>query len=156
MIQLETQLGERTNYLTEALKEGSRYKLKTVTLARRVDDLERILTRVRNEADRDRHGHIPCSTAASSSVAPAVGGTAAAERVKDEFEEKFQATEKGRDSAKELVSEVKKLTHEAKVFVRRFESCTTILSTVLNNIERLNLGERGRVAQKKLRQRNIE
>jgi len=107
--QLETQLCERTNSLTEALKEAARYKLKTATLARRVEDLERMLTRVRNEADRGRDAHVPSSTAASSSVAPAVGGTADVERVKAEFEEKLQATEKERDSAKELVSEIKKL-----------------------------------------------
>jgi len=67
--QLETQLCERTNSLTEALKEAARYKLKTATLARRVEDLERMLTRVRNEADRGRDAHVPSSTAASSSVA---------------------------------------------------------------------------------------
>jgi len=39
----------------------------------------------------------------------AVGGTADVERVKADFEEKLQATEKERDSAKELVSEIKKL-----------------------------------------------
>jgi hypothetical protein len=107
--QLETQLGERTNSLTEALKEATRYKLKTATLAQCVEDLERMLKRVRNEADRDRRAHVSSATAASSSVAIAVGGIADAERVKAEFEEKLHATEKERDSAKELVSEIKKL-----------------------------------------------
>ena len=107
--QLETQLCERTNSLTEALKEATRYKLKIATLAQRVEDLERMLTRVRNEADRGRDAHVPSSTAASSTVAAAVGGIADAERARAEFEEKLQATEKERDSAKELVSEIKKL-----------------------------------------------
>jgi len=106
---LEGQLRERTNSLTEALKEATRYKLKTTTLAQRMEDLERMLIKVRNEADRDRHAHVASSTVASTSVAAAVGGTADAERVKAEFEEKLQATEKERDSAKELVSEIKKL-----------------------------------------------
>ena len=109
VIRLEAQLHERTNSLTEALKEAARHKLKTATLAQRVEDLERMLTRVRNEADRDRHAHVSSSTAASFSVAAAVGGTADVERVKADFEEKLQATEKERDSAKELVSEIKKL-----------------------------------------------
>ena len=109
IIHLEGQLRERTNSLTEALKEATRYKLKTTTLAQRVEDLERMLIRLRNGADRDRHAHLASSTSASSSVAAAVGGTADAERVKAEFEEKLQATEKERDTAKELVSEIKKL-----------------------------------------------
>jgi hypothetical protein len=91
------------------LKEAARYKLKTATLARRVEDLKWMLTKVRDEADRDQHAHVSSSTAPSFSVATAVGGTADTERVKAEFEEKLQATEKERDSAKELVSEIKKL-----------------------------------------------
>ena len=106
--QLKAQLLERTNSLTEALKEATRYKLKIATLARRVEDLERMLTRVRDEADRDRVAHASSSTVASCSVTTAVV-VGDAKRVKAEFEEKLQATEKERDSAKELVSEIKKL-----------------------------------------------
>jgi hypothetical protein len=43
------------------------------------------------------------------SAADGFGGIADAERVMAEFEEKLQATEKERDSAKELVCEIKKL-----------------------------------------------
>ena len=109
--QLEAQLQERTNSLTEALKEATRYKLKTAALARHVEDLERMLTRVRNEADRGRHTCVSSSAVALSSVAAVDGfdGIVDAERVMAEFEEKLQATEKERDSAKELVSEIKKL-----------------------------------------------
>jgi len=76
-----------------------------------MEDLERILTRVRNKADRDRRTHVSYSTVALSSVAAAVGGAGDTdtERVKAEFEEKLQAAEKERGSAKALVSKIKKL-----------------------------------------------
>ncbi|KIM42350.1 hypothetical protein M413DRAFT_132106 [Hebeloma cylindrosporum] len=107
---LEAQLHERTNSLTEALKEATRYKLKTTTLALRVEDLERMLTRVRGEADRDRRvDGFFSPTAASSTFMATAGVVGDAEKVKAEFEEKLQATEKERDSAKDLVSEIKKL-----------------------------------------------
>jgi len=79
--QLEAQLGERMDSLTEALKEATRYKLKSATLTRRVEDLERMLTRVRNEGDRDRVAHPSSgSTVASDSVATAVRVVGDAER----------------------------------------------------------------------------
>ena len=52
--------------------------------------------------------HTPRLPVASSSVATAVV-VGDVERMKAEFEEKLQATEKERDNAKELMSEIKKL-----------------------------------------------
>ena len=70
-----------------------------------------MLTRVRNEADRGRHARVSSFTVALSSVAAAdgFGEIVDVDRVVAEFEEKLQTTEKERDSAKELVSEIKKL-----------------------------------------------
>lgn len=105
--QLKVQLRERAYSLTDALKEVTctHYTLTTATLARRVEDLERMCeTRwIGIDVHMSRLPQWPRPPWQPLLV----GGDA--ERVNAEFEEKLQATEKERGNTKELVSEIKKL-----------------------------------------------